>query len=432
MLNNITNFFNLIATKKIKTQLDPTDLLAIGTKDPRFTGNYQPTLIEYSNFVSGLVGGSNGQVLFNDNDTISGAANFYWDKVNNRISGGPTPTTSNFVIQKDITNDFIMYSPATYGGIQTIPTSGGANTVVNGKLSGTHGGYGNVAMGLGTVQADGSAFFGSTAIGQASFARGIYGLALGCEAKSGSAVTAPSAATAIGYNALATRNYSVALGYNSVAAIDNAIALGDLNSLVQIGGNFTPSARVHIKGFGTTSSTTSLLVQNSLSETLRIWDDGNIGINVAGTNSGFKLDVNGTARVQSTLTVSGNQILFSANPSNTYIIQQMGTGLALFSAAACMQIQVNTFPKIIVRDTGASRASTLIVGDNVSTSEAAHSSALLEVRSSDAYVRGFLPPRMTSAQRTAIATPATGLMVYQTDGTEGLYIYKSTGWVLNS
>jgi hypothetical protein len=47
MLNNITNFFNLIATKKVKTQLDPTDLLAIGTKDPRFSGNYQPTLIEY-------------------------------------------------------------------------------------------------------------------------------------------------------------------------------------------------------------------------------------------------------------------------------------------------------------------------------------------------------------------------------------------------
>ena len=313
MLNNITNFFNLIKTGKVKTQLDGTDLLPIGTKDFRFTGQYQPTMIKYSDLVAGLVGGSNGQVLFNDNDTISGAANFYWDKVNNRISGGPTPTTSNFVIQKDITNDFIMYSPATYGGIQTIPTSGGANTVVNGKLSGTHGGYGNVAIGLGSVQADGSAFFGSIAIGQASYARGIYGLALGCEAKSGSTVTAPTAATALGYNALATRNYSVALGYNSVAAIDNAIALGDLNSLVQIGGNFTPSARVHIKGFGTTSSTTSLLVQNSLSETLRIWDDGNIGINVAGTNSGFKLDVNGTAR-------------FKDSGSNSSVIIDYATG----------------------------------------------------------------------------------------------------------
>jgi hypothetical protein len=46
--------------------------------------------------------------------------------------------------------------------------------------------------------------------------------------------------------------------------------------------------------------------------------------------------------------------------------------------------------------------------------------------------KGFLPPRMTAAQRTAIGTPAIGLMVYQTDGTEGLYIFRSTGWTLNS
>jgi hypothetical protein len=42
--------------------------------------------------------------------------------------------------------------------------------------------------------------------------------------------------------------------------------------------------------------------------------------------------------------------------------------------------------------------------------------------------QGFLPPRMTSAQRTAISSPATGLIVYQTDGTEGLWVYTSSGW----
>ena len=46
----------------------------------------------------------------------------------------------------------------------------------------------------------------------------------------------------------------------------------------------------------------------------------------------------------------------------------------------------------------------------------------------DSTTQGFLPPRMTNAQRTAIATPAVGLMVYCTDTVEGLYIYKSTGW----
>lgn len=44
--------------------------------------------------------------------------------------------------------------------------------------------------------------------------------------------------------------------------------------------------------------------------------------------------------------------------------------------------------------------------------------------------KGFLPPRMTSAQRTAISSPATGLIVYQTDSTAGLYLRNSGSWSL--
>ncbi len=52
-------------------------------------------------------------------------------------------------------------------------------------------------------------------------------------------------------------------------------------------------------------------------------------------------------------------------------------------------------------------------------------SAALQVNST---TQGFLPPRMTNAQRLAITSPAVGLMVYCTDAIEGLYINKSTGW----
>jgi len=41
-------------------------------------------------------------------------------------------------------------------------------------------------------------------------------------------------------------------------------------------------------------------------------------------------------------------------------------------------------------------------------------SSILDLTSTS---KGLLAPRMTSAQRTAIASPATGLLVYQTDGT---------------
>jgi hypothetical protein len=55
-----------------------------------------------------------------------------------------------------------------------------------------------------------------------------------------------------------------------------------------------------------------------------------------------------------------------------------------------------------------------------------NASAILDISST---TKGFLPPRMTNANRTGI-TGVVGLIVYQTDGTEGLYLYKSTGWVL--
>ncbi|MEP6750091.1 MAG: tail fiber domain-containing protein [Bacteroidota bacterium] len=54
-----------------------------------------------------------------------------------------------------------------------------------------------------------------------------------------------------------------------------------------------------------------------------------------------------------------------------------------------------------------------------------HASALLDVSSTN---KGFLMPRMSSAQRTAIATPAEGLKVYDTD-TKSFWFFNGTGWI---
>lgn len=50
-------------------------------------------------------------------------------------------------------------------------------------------------------------------------------------------------------------------------------------------------------------------------------------------------------------------------------------------------------------------------------------SAMLDVKSTN---KGLLIPRMTSAQRNAIVSPAKGLLVYQTDTLEGIYQNKGT------
>jgi hypothetical protein len=62
------------------------------------------------------------------------------------------------------------------------------------------------------------------------------------------------------------------------------------------------------------------------------------------------------------------------------------------------------------------------VGINA-TGAAADTSAILDLSANN---KGFLPPRMTAAQRAAIVQPATSLVVYQTDGTSGLYYNVGT------
>lgn len=52
-------------------------------------------------------------------------------------------------------------------------------------------------------------------------------------------------------------------------------------------------------------------------------------------------------------------------------------------------------------------------------------SAQLDVNSTS---KGFLPPRMTAAQRTAISSPANGLLVFQTDYPSGLYYFNAGVW----
>ena len=52
-------------------------------------------------------------------------------------------------------------------------------------------------------------------------------------------------------------------------------------------------------------------------------------------------------------------------------------------------------------------------------------SAQLDVSST---TKGFLPPRMTAAQRSAISSPTNGLLVYQTDYPSGLYYFNAGVW----
>ncbi len=148
---------------------------------------------------------------------------------------------------------------------------------------------------------------------------------------------------------------------------------------------------------------------------MTLFTTGNFAINTT-TDAGFKLDVNGTTRINTTgnaLTIndSSNSRNFTFNPS--YATSVYGGSINHSTGHITLVASLGT-------DNGSSVG--IFLGGPSGNRNA---SALLQM---DSTSKGFLPPRMTAAQRAAISTPATGLVIYQTDGVEGLYVYTSSGW----
>jgi hypothetical protein len=53
-------------------------------------------------------------------------------------------------------------------------------------------------------------------------------------------------------------------------------------------------------------------------------------------------------------------------------------------------------------------------------------SAILDLTSTS---KGVLIPRMTTAQKSAISSPSTGLLIFQTDAPAGFYYYNGSAWI---
>jgi hypothetical protein len=90
-------------------------------------------------------------------------------------------------------------------------------------------------------------------------------------------------------------------------------------------------------------------------------------------------------------------------------------------------------PAVPTATTGANTtqaASTAFVQNTINATETWFNSATLSGigTQADPITVIYRPTNLTQTQRTALVSPPLGLMVYQTNGTEGLYINKSTGW----
>jgi len=180
----------------------------------------------------------------------------------------------------------------------------------------------------------------------------------------------------------------------------------------------------------------------------RVANTGNVAIGTT-TDAGFRLDVNGTARVGSS-SISYTSALLTLTSDQGSASFRIGGGSAVLcsSSISAVNLSANDFVQCVrVLVGGAARinatttdwlsitnwSQSSLGSGNVSANLATfgttyatiNASAQVEIAST---TKGFLPPRMTNAQRTAIVSPAVGLIVYCTDVTEGLWVYKSTGW----
>jgi len=107
---------------------------------------------------------------------------------------------------------------------------------------------------------------------------------------------------------------------------------------------------------------------------------------------------------------------------------------AIVSPATGLMVYVTDLPEGFYYYNGADWVKFITKDENGNTpinqtNANADPSAFVHIQPDAGNNKGLLIPRLTAAQTAAIASPATGLMVYVTDLPEGLYYYNGADWV---
>jgi hypothetical protein len=199
-------------------------------------------------------------------------------------------------------------------------------------------------------------------------------------------------------------------------------------------------------------STLPLRISIGGTENVRFFSTGNSSFGTT-TDAGFRLDVNGTARVKgggttsvtSSFTVlnSANTTILNVRDDNAVVVGKLVADEIVFvgstnqirvngtsnfinqyssgTVGAKIQVQNGQNIHIAPSTTG---GNTLVVEGVGSFPTSINNSSILQINST---TQGFLPPRMTTTQKNAISSPATGLVVYDTT-LSGIALYNGTNW----
>jgi hypothetical protein len=255
-----------------------------------------------------------------------------------------------------------------------------------------------------------------------------------------------------------------------------SIAMNGSNLLIGTTPDTQTSTRLQITGSGSTSATTSLLVQNSNgTESFKVTDDRSVTISGGTTTiSSSKTFINGISTTTSGFGDTGYGMAIDGgirfgvealqgykfgywyglsvasnwnNGSTSTIIVGQGAvtpninNITFTSVDIIPTFNVNFIGRVgnIIRGIyynptitafingvrNQLRAFESSVGGVFINTTNVEGSAILQA---DSTTQGFLPPRMTTAQKNLIATPATGLQVHDTDLNRPCF-YNGTSWV---
>lgn len=253
-------------------------------------------------------------------------------------------------------------------------------------------------------------------------------------------------------------NGTVGIGTSTLTTGTPLTIQGALNNGLTIRGNSTNDRYKQFIGNGTTYTVDEIFLQSintnlnilggatGTTNWLTIKGTGNVLINTT-TDAGYKLDVNGTARVVNNL-ISGNGTYFTtgsqsiASASTAGAFMEISSGASnsaslVFSKAGSLstlwQFYCDSSNNLAFFRNGVNKETFKLFEStkNVGIDEVSASSTFTDVASAKLFVnsttKGFLPPRMTTTQKNAIASPATGLMVYDTT-LNLMALYNGTTW----
>jgi hypothetical protein len=224
----------------------------------------------------------------------------------------------------------------------------------------------------------------------------------------------------VSYNTRFYQPSSSTSAYNSVFISG---AMTSANAYFGIGGSATGNTSFRDAVVIGSQSSHPLVFNTSDTERARFTAGGNLLVGTT-TDNGSRFQVSGAATFSSTLTVSSRLTLNGVGTSEIYTTDASGLYL---TAATSGGMYIASESRFIFRKATSPFTEYMRIESTGNVCIGTISSSASAILQADSTTKGFLPPRGTNTQMLAIASPATGLMFYDTTNNK-LNCYDGTTW----